>query len=221
VITDLQRPEISTLANRDVFSSPRMKRSYRKPRNRHPDDVAASAQRARLRRHMQGSDRAMTAPFGGFEYSLSDVRPVRPLKSAKPLLRPPVRKTVSGRTRIWKGDFERVHRQSPPESNWHTLPSDPSSPPQNKKKTVFLARSSLCKKKENLPLLLHAYPLTEYPASPSLFLFFTYFCPATANLVLVVWNFFWLCFSFLFFQNLSYNERRSRSYDDESMGIRR
>jgi hypothetical protein len=24
---------------------------------------------------MQGSDRAMTAPFGGFEYSLSDVRP--------------------------------------------------------------------------------------------------------------------------------------------------
>jgi hypothetical protein len=75
VITDLQRPEISTLANRDVFSSPRMKRSYRKPRNRHPDDVAASAQRARLRRHMQGSDRAMTAPFGGFEYSLSDVRP--------------------------------------------------------------------------------------------------------------------------------------------------
>lgn len=76
MITDSQRPETSTLANRDVFSSPRMKRSYRKPRNRRPeDDVAESAKRARLRRHMQGSDRAMTAPFGGFEYSLSDVRP--------------------------------------------------------------------------------------------------------------------------------------------------
>jgi len=68
----------STLANRDVFSSPRTKRVYHNLRSRHPDDVAESAtraQRARLQRHMQRSERTMTAPIGGFEYSLADVRP--------------------------------------------------------------------------------------------------------------------------------------------------
>lgn len=34
------------------------------------------------------------------------------LLPADTLLGPPVRNTVSGRTRIWKGRFERVHRQS-------------------------------------------------------------------------------------------------------------
>jgi len=36
----------------------------------------------------------------------------KPLNSVKPLRGPPVRNTVSGRTRIWKGSFERVHRRS-------------------------------------------------------------------------------------------------------------
>jgi hypothetical protein len=71
-------PRLQPLANRDVFSSPRTKRAYRNLRSRHPDDVAESAtraQRARLQRYMQRSERTMTAPIGGFEYSLSDVRP--------------------------------------------------------------------------------------------------------------------------------------------------
>ena len=151
------------------------------------------------------------------------------LLPADTLLGPSVRNTVSGRTRIWKGRFERVHRQS---SSMHARMDIFGSryPPihhhlhkQTNKDRTSRALSS--KSAKTLPLccmLIHSLIILLFL---SLFLFFTYFCPATANLVIGCLVGLFLAFAFallfLFLSELGYNERRSRSYDDESMGIRR
>jgi len=77
------------------------------------------------------------------------------------------------------------------------------------------------KKKENLPPLLHAYPLTEYPAFPSLFPLLHVLLSSDGEPGDWLFGCFLALLFFSFFQDLGYNERRSRSYDDESMGIRR
>lgn len=107
-----------------------------------------------------------------------------------------------------------------------TLSSDPSNHHLHKpKKKDCLSRALLAlPKRKPFPfccMLIHSLIILFFL---SLFLFFTYFCPATANLVIGCLVGLFLAFAFallfLFLSELGYNERRSRSYDDESMGIK-
>jgi hypothetical protein len=121
-----------------------------------------------------------------------------------------------------------VHRQSPPE--WPC----PRYPPihqiitsTNPKKKDCLSRALLAlPKRKPFPfccMLIHSL----------IILLFLHFIPFPLLHVLLSsdgepgdWLFGWIffgfcfCFALLFLSELGYNERRSRSYDDESMGIK-
>jgi hypothetical protein len=123
-----------------------------------------------------------------------------PLIRADTLLEPPARNTVCGRTRIWKGNFERaslitVHARTHG-SSWLTLFPDPSPSQNKKKKTVSLVLSSICK--NNLPfccMLIHSLLCLLFPPFSSLFpflFFFTYFVQRRRNWVIGCLDFFGL-----------------------------
>jgi hypothetical protein len=85
-----------------------------------------------------------------------------PLIPADTLPGPPARNTVSGRTLIWRGDFERVHCQSSPMHTRMNLSGSRYLPIHHhlhklKKRPSLSCCPQLAKK---LSLLLHAYPLT-------------------------------------------------------------
>jgi hypothetical protein len=123
-----------------------------------------------------------------------------PLIPADTLPGPPARNTVSGRTLIWRGDFERVHCQSSPmhtrmnisgsrylpiHHHLHKLKKRPSLSccPQLAKKTFpFVACTST-----------HYYPCFLCFVFPSLFpFFFTYFVQRRRNWVIGCLDFFGL-----------------------------
>jgi hypothetical protein len=81
------------------------------------------------------------------------------------------------------------------------LRSIKSSPPQTQKKRLSLSRAACSAKKKTFPLLLHAYPLTDYPVFPFPFplLHVLLSSDGEPGDWLFGWIVFGFCFCFCFF----------------------